>query len=102
MLEQQVLDIEYRHVLAAANDNVLDTAVDANIALVVHIGHIAGIKPALGVERLHLLALVVAEAHLRAAYLEQSLLADRRRRSIHAKHLHGDALERTTVRLRGF
>ena len=71
MLEQQVLDIEDRHVLAAADDDVLDAAVDADVALVVHVGHVAGVEPTLGVERLHVLALVVAEAHLRAAHLEQ-------------------------------
>ena len=101
MFEQQVLDLDDRHVLAAADDDVLDAAVDADVALIVDVGEIAGVEPTLGVERLHVRALVVAETHLRAAHHQGAGFADGRGRAVRPDHLDADAFERPAVGLGG-
>jgi len=99
VLEQQVLDLDDRHVLAAADDDVLDAAVDADVALVVQIGEVAGVEPPAGVERLDVASLVVAERHLRATHHQQARFARHGGTLIRPDDLDLDALEGAPVGL---
>ena len=45
------LDLDDRDVLAAADDHVLAAAADADVALGVHAREVAGVEPAVGVDR---------------------------------------------------
>ena len=78
MLEQQLLELARIDVLAAADDHVLEPALDRAIAARVHRAEVAGMQPAVGVDggggRLG--HLEIAEHDVIAARAE---LADRRR-----------------------
>src|SRR6516162_5009344 len=67
MLVEQVLDLGNWHVLSAPDQDVLHPARDADVAVVVHVGEIAGIKPSIAVEGRKLRPLVVALENLGAA-----------------------------------
>ena len=48
--EQQFLDLARIDVLAAADDHVLEPALDRAVAALVHRAQIAGVQPAVGVD----------------------------------------------------
>ena len=69
---EELLDLARVDVLAAADHHVLDPADDVAVAVLAHLGEVAGVHPAVGVDRLGgLLRLVpVAEHHRVAAGAE--------------------------------
>ena len=74
---EELLDLPRVHVLAAADDHVLDAADDVEVAVGVHHREVAGVHPAVGVDRLGgaLGVVPVAEHHRVAARAELARLA---------------------------
>ena len=102
MGEQHVLDLARVDVLAAADDHVLEPAVDAQVAALVHGAEVAGVQPALGVDggggRLG--HLEVAVHRLVAAGAELALLArGQRLAGDRVGDLHLDLRERLADRV---
>ena len=79
--EQELLDLPRVHVLAAADDHVLDPPDDVDVAVVVHHGEVAGVHPPVGVDGVGRARLVVpvARHHRVAARAELAGLATRQR-----------------------
>src|ERR1700738_4238036 len=64
MRVEELLDLARIDVLAAADDHVLDPPNDADVAVLVHRGEVAGVHPALLVDRLgSLVGVLPAAAH---------------------------------------
>ena len=84
MAQQEFLDLARIDVLAAADQHVLDPADDLAIALGVDGGQVAGVHPALGVDRLAraLQVAPVAAHHQVAAGAQFAPFADRQRPSV--------------------
>ena len=78
MRVQEVLDLARVDVLAAANDGVLGAALEAEVAVGVHDGEVAGVQPAFGVDGLGggRGIVVVALHHQIAARAQFALLFD--------------------------
>src|SRR6266481_3228653 len=74
MLVEQVLDLDDRYVFPAPDQNVLYPARNADVAVIVRVGEIAGIEPSLAIESLQLRPLVIALKHLSAANEQASRL----------------------------
>ena len=72
MLEQHVLDLAGRQVLAAAHDHVVEPALDEQEAVVVEVAGVVGGEPAVVVERA---AAEVLAGDLLAAHVDLAALA---------------------------
>src|SRR5215471_19679331 len=97
MSEQHVLYLSRIDVLAAADDHVLDPALDAQAAIGVHGGQITGVVPAIGVDRLgRELRGVMVTAHdqVTACAKLADLAGDDRLASCDISNLHFSVRER--------
>lgn len=81
MVEQQPLNLGDRDVLTAA-DEVLGTPCDTDIAIGIHAGGVAGIKPAVRVVIVAPRRAQIADAIRTIAHLEAALLAGAQRYNV--------------------
>ena len=97
MAIEQVLDLDHRDVLAAADDHVLAAAGDADIALRVDAGQVAGVEPVVGIGAVQVRATQVAAEVGTGAQHQAASLARRQRLAVDIDHLDLDAGQRQAI-----
>src|SRR5262245_39473007 len=99
MSVNEILDLGDGDVLAAADDDVLCAADDADVAVAVHARQVAGIEPAVGVDRVELRLLQITDEMSYATRLQTANGFGRHRLFLVIHYAHFIAGQRPAVGL---